>query len=353
MKIVFVISSLDIGGAEKILTTLANHFDNIGHNITIIMTSSNKPYFRLNSTINLVSIDTKSSNRVNNILLLISSLKREILLSEADIVISFMSEMNILALIASRLASKPIIVSERSAFDFLDIKPIWKKIRRVAYPFVNGLVVLTDADKDRYSFVKNRYKIENPLILKENHSDIKREKIILAVGRLNEVKGFDLLIKSFSKLNRDGWRLLIAGEGSQRENLERLITSLDLSSTVELLGVVEDVEYYYKRASIFVLSSRTEGFPGVLCEAMGYGCAVTSFDCPSAPREIITDKKDGILVEPQNIEKLTHTMQYLVDNPNIRKKLSTNAEKISQRLSIDMIGAKWFKLIDDVVRRKI
>ncbi len=351
MKIVFIISSLDIGGAEKILTTLANHFDNIGYSVTIIMASKNKPYFTLNKTINLVSISVNSSNRVNNIRLLIGNLKKEILLIDPDIVISFMSEMNILALIASKLADKPIIVSERSAFDFLDIKPIWKKIRRVTYPFVDALVVLTNADKERYHFVKNRYKIENPLILKNNHKDIKREKIILAVGRLNLVKGFDLLIEAFSKFNRDGWRLLIAGEGEERERLELLIKSLNLLDRVELLGVVSDVEYYYKKASIFVLSSITEGFPGVLCEAMGYGCAVISFDCPSAPREIITHNRDGLLVKAEDIDKLAKQMQYLADNPKIRKELSIEAKKIAHRLSIDKIGVKWFKLIDSVIRR--
>jgi len=348
MKILFIISSLDVGGAEKILTTLANYFDNMGHSVTIIITSSNRPSFTLNRGVNLISI----ANRANNIILLINSLIRGIISNSPDIVISFMSEMNILALIASKLAGKPIIVSERSAFDFLDIKPRWKKIRRVVYPFVNSLVVLTDADKNRYHFVKSRYKIENPLILKNAYTNIEREKIILAVGRLNRVKGFDLLIEAFSKFNRDGWRLLIAGEGRERKNLERLIESFQLSNRVELLGLVEDMEIYYKRASIFVLSSLTEGFPGVLCEAMGYGCAVISFDCPSAPREIITDRKDGILVEIKNIEELTRAMHYLVDNPKVREKLSKNAQEISNRLSMDKIGDRWLKLINNIVRRR-
>ena len=346
MRILFVISSLDMGGAEKILTTVANYFDKMGHSVTIVTASINRPFFTLNSKIDLIKLNLSGS------LKLIIRLKEVIISSNPDIIISFMSEMNILALTASKLSNRPIIVSERSAFDFLDIKPIWKKIRRVAYPFVDGLVVLTDTDKKRYNFVKNVYKIENPLILKNNHIDVKRENIILAVGRLNLVKGFDLLIEAFSKFNRDSWRLIIVGEGEERENLELLIKSLNLSSKVELLGMVEDVEYYYRKSSIFVLSSLTEGFPGVLCEAMGYGCAVISFDCPSAPREIIVDREDGILVEAQNIEKLTQEMCYLVDNPKIREKLSINAQKIASRLSIDMIGSKWFKLIDSVVGRK-
>ena len=133
--------------------------------------------------------------------------------------------------------------------------------------------------------------------------------------------------------------------------MERLIDTLELSNRVKLLGLVKDVEIYYKKASIFVLSSLTEGFPGVLCEAMGYGCAVISFDCPSAPREIITANKDGILIESKNIKELTNAMHYLVDNPKVREELSKNAREISNRLSIDKIGDKWLKVINSVVRR--
>ncbi len=346
MKILFIISSLNVGGAEKILTTLANHFSNMGYKITILIASKRNYFFPLNR-----DIEIKELKRVKPIFILIKELKKEILLINPDIIISFISEMNILATIASKLANKPILVSERSAYDFLDIKPIWKKVRRIIYPFVDGLVVLTNADKDRYYFVKNRYKIENPLILKQNHSNIKREKIILAVGRLNPIKGFDLLIKAFSKIKNSEWRLRVVGEGEEREKLERLIYRLNLKNRVKLVGLVKDVEIEYKRASIFVLSSKTEGFPGVLCEAMGYGCAVISFDCPSAPREIITDNQDGLLVESNNIEELTSKIDYLIDNPKVRDRLSSNATEISKRLSIDMIGIKWFRLIDKIVKR--
>lgn len=347
MKILFIISSLDVGGAEKILTTLANYFDQSGHEVKILLTSKNRPYFLLNKQVETIYV-----KQVKHVPFLVTELKKEILAVRPDIVISFMSEMNILATLASKLAHTPILVSERSAYDFLDIKPMWKKIRRVVYPFVDGLVVLTNADKDRYHFVNNRYKIENPLILKNNHLEIKKETILLAMGRLNPVKGFDRLIEAFSKIKNQQWKLLIGGEGQEREKLENLITKLDLSDRVELLGLVEEVEVYYKKASIFVLSSQTEGFPGVLCEAMGYGCAVVSFDCPSAPREIIRDREDGILVEANNIEALAQEMDYLIDNPNIREELGKNAKEIANRLSIDTIAQKWFKVIDKIVKKK-
>ena len=333
-----------MGGAEKILTIIANYLDSNGHDISIMSISKNEPFFMLNKTIKYIQL-----GEGKNIVLLITSLKKAIVSSNPEIVISFMSEMNILSILASKLARKPIIVSERSAFDFLDIKPFWKKLRRVVYPFSDALIVLTEEDKRRYSFVRNTYKIENPLVLNKKHLNIKREKIILGVGRLNQVKGFDMLIKSFAKANREGWKLLIVGEGKERNSLEKLIKSLNLLKKVELVGMVEAVEQYYKKASIFILSSRTEGFTGVLCEAMGYGCAVISFDCPSAPREIISHEADGLLVTAENIENLSYELGRLIDNPIKRENLSKNSKKISNRLAIDKIANRWLDVAKDIL----
>ena len=353
MKILFTISSLNTGGAEKILTTLANHFETLGHSVSILIISKDKPFFPLSRTINLIGVDIPKSSskllsRVTYIPKLINAIRKNILFENPDIVISFMSEMNILSIVASKLSKKPILVSERSAYDFLDIKPFWKKLRRIVYPFANGLVVLTDADKERYSFVKNRYKIENPLILQEKYTNLQRENVILSVGRLNYVKGFDMLIEAFAKTRQKEWRLKIVGEGKERQNLEELIKKLNLEDRVELVGQKEDVEYFYKKASIFVLSSRTEGFPGVLCEAMGYGCAVIAFDSPSAPREIISHEKDGILIEAKNVKALTKSMDSLMIDSSKRLRLGKNGQKIVERLDIDKIANKWLDIIENI-----
>jgi len=357
MKILFMISSLNTGGAEKILSTIANHFDSRGDTITVLTVSDEKPFFTLNESIKLRQLGLSQPkrgliNRINHIPKLINSLKNNILEVNPDVVISFMSEMNILSIIATKLAQKPIIISERSAYDFLDIKPFWKRVRRVLYPFTDALVVLTHADKKRYHFVKNVYTIENPLVLKQYHSNIEREKIILGVGRLNTVKGFDMLIKAFHQIENKEWKLVIVGEGGERKNLELLIDELNLTKRVELVGMTQDVEYYYKKASIFVLSSRTEGFPGVLCEAMGYGCAVLSFDCPSAPSEIISSEVDGILVEAENIDSLSNEIEKLVSSSTKREALGNNAKKIVNKLSIDKVTKKWLEVIENRLKEK-
>jgi glycosyltransferase involved in cell wall biosynthesis len=175
-----------------------------------------------------------------------------------------------------------------------------------------------------------------------------REKIVLGVGTLIPLKGFDMLIKAFAKLEEDEWKLVILGEGPDREELQNLIDELGLRDKVSLPGITKDVERYYKKASIFVLSSRTEGFPGVLCEAIGYGCASIAFDCLTGPSDIIEQNVNGILVEPENINKLSQEIQKLVYDPELRSCLSANSQEITLLLDIKTISNEWILLFDSI-----
>jgi glycosyltransferase involved in cell wall biosynthesis len=213
--------------------------------------------------------------------------------------------------------------------------------------------VLTAYDKKKYTFHKNTHVIENPLILQNKHHNVKRENIILAVGRLHPVKGFDLLIEAFSKLKTPkDWKIVILGEGPEKENLNKLIAKSGLKNKITLAGAVSDIEYYYKKSSIFALSSRAEGFPIGLCEAMGYGCAPIAFDCLTGPREIIENNQNGILIEAENIQQLTSAMQNLINDKQKRIALAKNAVTLYDRLAIDKISAVWFKLINNVIKQQ-
>ena len=114
-------------------------------------------------------------------------------------------------------------------------------------------------------------------------------------------------------------------------------------------GRTKAIEKWYKKSSIFVLSSRIEGFPNVLCEAMAYGCACVSFDCSAGPNEIITDKVDGYLVKNGDINALTKKMDFLINNPEERRRIGKEAMKISERLNIDSIMSKWDKIIEKIL----
>ena len=346
MNILFIINHLNAGGAEKILTILANRFSKKNLKISIAKVSHDEPFYPLEKKINILHIVDQNYKPLD----LIFGIKNIVSKIHPDIIISFGTTMNVYSIIASKFSSVPVIVSEHTNFHRAK-NELWRKLRRIFYPFTDMLVVLTEYDHKMYNYVRNVKHIYNPLELNSKYMDIKREKIILSVGRLHKVKGFDLLLKAFSGINNSEWKLLILGDGPERSNLELLAQDLKIDKRVSMPGTVKDIELYYKKASIFVLSSRTEGFPGALCEAMGYGCPSIAFDCITGPNEIINNNFDGILVEPENVKELIRQIKDLQCNPEKRIQLGENGKKIIERLNADTITNKWLDHIKSIINQ--
>lgn len=167
---------------------------------------------------------------------------------------------------------------------------------------------------------------------------------ILAMGRLNPAKQFDLLIDVFSELSRiyPDWELVIVGEGNERKKLEAKIKELHLENQVYLPGRVTNVTQWYNQATMYVLCSKHEGFPNTLVEAMAHGLAVISFDCPTGPAEIIREGVDGLLISPEAGQAgLKQAMICLMDDVELRKNLMQEAIKVRERFSISQIGKLW------------
>lgn len=354
MKILFVIYSLGTGGAERVMSLLSSDWAEHGYNISIVtLKSSDRSFYKLHNSIEVIPLDVASESHSLKDALLgnykrMSAIKRVILERNPDIVIAFMTTTNILTILAAKLAKKPVIVSEHNNFYFVTSK-LWRLLRKVVYPFSDALIVLTEHDREKYDYHSNVHVVPNPLILEHNYKNIQRQKMILAVGRLQKQKGFDLLLKAFSQVEAKGWYLVILGDGPERANLEKQVDELEINKKISMPGRVTDVESYYKKASIFVLSSRQEGFPMALIEAMGYGCAPVAFDCLTGPSDIIDHNKNGILVEAGNINKLGESIQYLIDQEKKRDELGESAKKIIDELNIETITMKWFKIINKVL----
>ena len=346
MKIGFVIYSLGSGGAERVLVNLAN-FLSKKYEVYIFTFSNDDSFYELDENITHIKLNLaqNSKNKFETILNIFKRIKTlRDNFKNLDIVISFMTHTNILSIIASKLANKKIIISERIEYNFYGEKI--NLLKRIFYPLAYYLVVLTKQDKKNYKFVKNVELIPNPIDVPLCKG--KKEKIILAVGRLDKQKGFDTLIEVFSNINSD-FTLYIVGEGKERKNLEDLIEKLNLENKVFLVGKQKKIHKWYEKASIFVLSSKKEGFPNVLLEAMACGWACIAFDCPTGPREIIDNMKNGILVENQNKEKLKEAIELLIKDKNLRGKLSKEAIKVREKYSIEKIGEKWEKIIQKLV----
>jgi glycosyltransferase involved in cell wall biosynthesis len=175
---------------------------------------------------------------------------------------------------------------------------------------------------------------------------------MLAIGRLTEQKGFDVLIHAFSELfpRYPDWRLTILGDGPLRPDLERLRDNLGLVGLVEFPGEVKHIHQYLQYVDVFVLSSRYEGFPNSLCEAMACGLAVVATDCQSGPGEIIEDGINGLLAVPNDVHSLASCMDRLMSNEVERKRLGNNASRITERFEPGKILEMWESLVKEVVQ---
>ena len=354
MKIVFVISSLTSGGAERVLTTLANYWSEKGWDVTILaILSHDKNFYKLHKNIKLISLDMRYKNSLLNTLWYLYGIRKIVKRVNPNYVVSFISGMNIFTLISLIGLKKKIVISERNYFDVLKSK-LWRRLRRITYPLTNGLVVLSEDDYNHYTYVKNKKIIFNPLKI-ENLLDCKfelKEKLIIAVGTLTQQKGFDRLIRSLADIEMLDWRVEIIGEGPKREELTALIKELNLEKTIFLIGRKSNIYDYYQKASIFVLSSHWEGFPNVLSEAMAHGCSCIAFNCKTGPSSIIEHEKNGYLVEDGNTEELQSRIVEVMKSSDLRQNFFVNALTIREKLKVDIIVKEWENYLFSLNQKK-
>ena len=279
-----------------------------------------------------------------------------------DIVISFNDVTNVMTLLALVGTRLPVIVGERNDPCQHPLKQPWRMLRCWTYRRAASVVCQTRSALNFFpELIRYRGKvIPNPVqktdpqskkcLLRSTGSS---KRILLAMGRLSAQKGFDLLIDAFAGLaaKHSDWILEIWGAGSELEDLKRRVLAAGLSERIQLSGFTANPVETMRRADIFVLSSRYEGFPNVLCEAMSGGLPVVSFDCPSGPAEIIRHDIDGILVPPANIEALSNALDQLMSNETERLRLAAHAVEISERFSMEKVMGWWADLVMEAVRR--
>jgi len=347
--VAFLISSLDAGGAERVVSLLANELS-LTNDIVIITLSKDEPFYKLNDSITIKQLGVLNSRTnllksifsnlvlIYKITLLIRSLKIKSL-------ISFMTTSNVLGIISGKFLSKiNVTISERRnplTHDF----GYWDFIGKKIYKFSDRLVVQSEEISNYFKFFIDERKISiipNPIKIVDSNKN-KKEKIILTVGRVDANKNQEQIIRSFSKVKQEGWKLIICGDGSLLSKLKDLVIALNINDSVEFKGIVKNIEKQYERASIFAFSSLSEGFPNVLLEAMSYGCACISTDCPTGPSILIKNNVNGFLIPLADEISYTNHLQKLINNERTRNTFVGNAKSGLENYSLNKVADQWIK----------
>ena len=355
-KIAFIIPSLPVGGSERVLTSLACEMVK-NNDVSIITLGKVIPFYKLDDRIKLLYCVDKvppSKNifqaiRSNYILLrrLNSILKQ----NKYDVLIGFLTTANVLTCIAGAYRKIPVIISERNnPFKQLPQKS-WQILRRLTYPWAKFLVVQTEEIGSFYKPWINNSKLiilPNPIsaeLSAKRDSGIEKQKIVLNVGRLTAQKAQDVLIRSFAKTSAADWKLIVAGNGKRMDQYKTLIKDLGVEQRVELPGSVTEVENLYNKASIFAFSSVSEGFPNALIEAMHFGVASISTDCPTGPAELISDGENGFLIPINDEDALTARLDRLMGDPDLRRKFGQLSKGTVTKFQIENVVSQWEDLI--------
>lgn len=372
-KITFLMLHLNYGGIEKQVTTLANELSK-EYKIEIISLYnilSGKSFYELDERINVKYIFNSGPNRseIKNALKkfklinLVSELRKafKMLYTKYFGLKKIINKLNTDILISSRIEfSKQIkrddIITISQEHSFIDEKKYIKKVKR-SFKHIKYLVVMTKGAKQRYDEWLKEEKIKPevvviPNMIKENktekNSTLDNNQII-SVGRLEEVKDFYTLILVFSVIVKKypNYVLKIIGEGSMREKLEEQIKNCNLEKKVILTGKLNENEINneFLKSDIFVLTSKSESFSLVLCEAMNYGIPCVAFDVDVGPREIIQNGKNGFLIEDRNIDLMIKKIDGLLSNNDIRKKMGIDAKKKASQYYPDKILDKWVYIL--------
>jgi len=365
MRLVFFIHSLSFGGAERVTATLANYWAEKDWDVSIVtLAAETQDFYELHPNVRRIALCLAKERTnlvwgVTNNMHRVAAFRKVLKEEHPDVAVGMMTTASVLLGLAGVGMDQIVrIGSERIYPPMFPLGFPWERLRRLAYPCLDAVVTMTNRSAQWVADNTGARHVEvipNPLVWplpsqppRLNPEEYLKpgQRVLLGAGRLTEQKGFDLLIAAFAELASrfPDWVLVILGEGPLRSQLEGQVFAYGLQGRVLLPGVAGNIGDWYQRADIYVVSSRFEGFPNTLLEALAYGIPSVSFDCPTGPSDIIRHGVDGFLIPPGNLEELTQTLGHLMDDERLRRCLGVRALDVRERFSVERIAAMWENL---------
>ena len=353
--VAFVLAGIGAGGAERVIALLSAMVVERGWQATIISFDrpGNAAYHDFHPDVRFIFLADRANNRKLpkplRMAIRLFALRKALAGGRFQLIVSFLTKINALTLLASIGLPVPVIVSERNNPLRQRANPIWRWLLALLYRRAAAIVMQTERSRKCLPPAQRAraHVIANPIALPAAIPEPVEQRIT-AVGRLTEQKGFDLLIDAFARIasSYPEWTLVIWGDGPLRAMLQRRSIDHGLAHRIVLPGVSRDHGAWINPGQIFVLCSRYEGFPNVLAEAMAAGMAPVAFDCEFGPSEIINQGVSGLLVPAEDIDRLADRLHALMGSPVLRASLASAASNSAFRFELDHVGGQWLTLMD-------
>ena len=356
-SIVFYIGSLSRGGAERVIVNLAAYFHDCGYRVTIVTKEQDTVEYPVPEGVARILADITedeiSRNRVANLYRRIKKLRNIFKQLAPDYIVSFIKKNNFMAITSAAGLHVPVIVSVRSnpAREYPD--KATRLLANVLFAKAAGIVLQTGQAKEFFPDAVQKKAVVLPNSLSEQFLQTEyigeRKKEIVWVGRMDENKNPIMLLRAFGKIAEKypDWTLKYVGDGPQMNELKELSQNQKYADQICFTGRVEDVASVIRPASMFVLTSKQEGMPNALMEAMVSGLAAVSTDCPcGGPAELIKNDVNGILIPVDDEQALTVALDKLLSDGEYRNRLGEEAKKLIEIVHPDMVNRKWLEYIE-------
>jgi glycosyltransferase involved in cell wall biosynthesis len=364
MKVMLFVYSMQCGGAERAAATLANDWAALGWRVDLVtQTPASNDFYSLHPRVRRIALDLAHASKgpfagIWANLRRLLALRRLMAQRQPDIVLGIMTTASVLAILAACGTGIRVIASEHTHPPQLPLTRSWRQLRRWALPMADSVVALTSDSKawlETHCGCRHVWVIPPPFVwpiprqepvVWPEQTVAPDRRLLLSVGRLSAEKGFDELIDAFAQAAPEHWDLAIVGEGAQRTALEARIECLGLGRRVHLVGRVGNVADWYARADLYALSSRYEGLPMTLVEAMASGCPAVSYDCDTGPRDIIRHGYNGLLAgAPGNTYMLASALRSMMSSDSARKVMAARAPDVRVTFSSRRTTAMWQRLL--------